>query len=248
MSGRHEKIDTHTAPTIRLYAEHLRNIRTLSIQTSLATVSNQETRAKLSADGSLMTLQHEGESASIRLPLDIGRHSDALLTMPAAPTKELSFRLSVQEKADASGQLGANGPEDGLIEAWMASDMTAQTEMQCAVCNAILVPRGKVTQWKDLPSEGWAEMMEFWHCHKPDVPHSHDHGHGRNIENAGRGFAANSTLAVRTGVGLVSPTEFLLAPDDCKSIEVGDIPFFLPGLGTSCMVYILRDCMPHWGS
>ncbi|KAK3675430.1 hypothetical protein LTR78_004513 [Recurvomyces mirabilis] len=232
MSGDHEKIDTHTAPTIHLYAEHLQNIRTLSIQASLATVSNQETRAKLSADGSLLTLQHEGESASIQLPLDIGRHSDAILTIPAAPTKELSFRLSVQEKADASGQLAANGSEDGLIEPWTASDMTAQTEMQCAACNAILVPRGEITRWKDLPSEGWAEMMEFWHCHKPDAPQSHDHSHGRDIENAGRGFAANSTLAVRTGVGLVGPTEFLLAPDDCKSIEPYGRPHESHGIQT----------------
>ena len=221
MSSNARTADDSAKPRIHLYAEHLQNIRTLSIQASLATVSNQETQAKLSADGTLLMLQHEGESASIRLPLGLGHRSDAPLTIPAVPTKDLSFRLQVQGKSAEPSQIGTNGSTDGLIMPWMASDLTTETELQCATCNAVLVSHGKTTEWKDLPSEGWAEMMEFWHCHKPDIPREHDHSHANAIDNAGRGFAANSTLAVRTGLGLVGSTEFLLMPNDCEGIEVG---------------------------
>ncbi|RMY65808.1 hypothetical protein D0862_15247, partial [Hortaea werneckii] len=80
-------------PRIHLYAEHLQNIRTLSIQASLATFSNTETKATLSADGSQLSLSHEGETATIQLPITVpGGHNDATLIIPSAPSKELTFR------------------------------------------------------------------------------------------------------------------------------------------------------------
>ena len=69
--------------------------------------------------------------------------------------------------------------------------------------------------WKDLPSEGWAEMMDFWHCHKPDEPHMHDHG------SLKKGYAANSQLALKQGIAMVDANDFLLASEDCQDIAVG---------------------------
>jgi ubiquitin-protein ligase E3 D len=194
---------------IHLYAEHLQNIRTLSIQASLATAPNKETKATLSADGSLLSLSHEGETANIRLPLSIGQHSDATLTLPAAPTKDLTFRLNIEEKPGADSALGNGASSSENTIPWMAGDLTPDTEISCAKCHWIFVHRGRITQWKDLPSEGWAEMMDFWHCHKPDEGLAH------GAENAGRGVSANSKLAVEPGVGLVGSTDFLFHSRDC---------------------------------
>ncbi|KAI7345813.1 hypothetical protein KC354_g14529 [Hortaea werneckii] len=209
-------------PRIHLYAEHLQNIRTLSIQASLATFSNTETKATLSADGSQLSLSHEGETATIQLPITVpGGHNDATLTIPSAPSKELTFRLSLSEKP-GSNLLGERPPASSeTIVPWMSSHLSASAEISCANCQTVLIPRGTVTQWKDLPSEGWAEMMDFWHCHKPDVPHDHHHrdAHGGN-GSAGRGIGANSQLAVERGVGLVGPLELLFAKEDTRSIKV----------------------------
>ncbi|KAI7196788.1 hypothetical protein KC363_g649 [Hortaea werneckii] len=206
-------------PRIHLYAEHLQNIRTLSIQASLATFSNTETRATLSADGSQLSLSHEGETARIQLPITVpGGHNDATLVIPSAPSKELTFRVSLEEKP-GSNLLGERPAGGETIVPWMSSHLSAKAEIFCANCRSVLIPRGAVTRWKDLPSEGWAEMMDFWHCHKPDVPHDHHHAHGVN-GSAGRGIGANSKLAVERGVGLVGPLELLFAKEDTRSIKV----------------------------
>ncbi|KAI7695983.1 hypothetical protein KC353_g17661 [Hortaea werneckii] len=210
-------------PRIHLYAEHLQNIRTLSIQASLATFSNTETKATLSADGSQLSLSHEGETATIQLPITVpGGHNDATLTIPSAPSKELTFRLSLSEKPGSNllGERPLAGSE--TIVPWMSSHLSASAEISCANCQTVLIPRGAVTQWKDLPSEGWAEMMDFWHCHKPDVPHDHHHHHDAHGGNgsAGRGIGANSQLAVERGVGLVGPLEILFAKEDTRNIKV----------------------------
>ncbi|KAK5738342.1 hypothetical protein LTR17_006061 [Elasticomyces elasticus] len=208
-------INDRDAPKVHLYAEHLQNIRTLSIQASLATVSNAETKATLSADHDYLSLEHEGESVTIRLPISLGSHNDATLTIPAAPTKDLSFRLNIEEKSGQSSLLGRGAPESENVIPWMASELTSDTAVSCSACQAEIVHRGRIRQWKDLPSEGWAEMMDFWHCHKPDEPHDHT----GEAANASRGFASNSKLIALETVGLVGPMDFLLSTTDCTNLE-----------------------------
>ncbi|KAK4507738.1 hypothetical protein PRZ48_001473 [Zasmidium cellare] len=199
--------------TIHLYAEHLVNIRTLSLQASLSTVSNHQTKATLSADGNTLRLSHEGEVASIKLPIRVpGGHNDATLTIPAAPTKDLSFRVSLQEKSGANGLLTNGTHEDTHVIPWTATALTAETEIACKSCNAVIIRRGQVKVWKDLPSENWAEMMDFWHCHRPHVPH--DHGNGA----LQKGYSADSRLALESGVGMVDPVDFVLTAEDCENI------------------------------
>lgn len=208
------------AMTIHLYAEHLVNIRTLSIQASLSTVSNQQTNATLSADGSSLALSHEGEVARIQLPIRVpGGHNDATLTIPAAPTRDLSFRVSLQEKPGANGLLTNGSLEDTHVVPWSATALTSDTEIVCKACSAVILPRGQVKVWKDLPSENWAEMMDFWHCHRPDVPHDHDHSMPQ------KGYSADSRLALEPGVGMVDPVDFVLAAESCENLTVGSASF-----------------------
>jgi hypothetical protein len=42
--------------------------------------------------------------------------------------------------------------------------------LHCHNCNKLLLDSEDVTVVNEMPSEIWAEMMDFWHCHKP-----HDH-------------------------------------------------------------------------
>ncbi|KAK3485662.1 HECT-like ubiquitin-conjugating enzyme-binding-domain-containing protein, partial [Neurospora crassa] len=83
----------------------------------------------------------------------------------------------------------------------------------------------------DLPSENWAEMMEFWHCHKPG-DHDHDHHHhdksngvdatGQNdraddMSLAARGYGASSAISAQEGVGFVDLTTLLFVEQDCST-------------------------------
>ena len=207
---------------IHLYVEHLLNIKTLSIQASLSTVSNKETKATLSADASKLTLTHEGESASITLPINLSpkQESNITLTIPAVPSRELSFRVHLEEKEGQENAL-LNGAEreGGNVIPWTANSLTAETEIRCRYCDCVIVERGRIQQWKDLPSEGWAEMMEFWHCHKPHEPHEDQTG------AASKGYAAGSNLAIERGVAMADAMNFLFHPRDCMNLTVRCWPF-----------------------
>lgn len=215
----------HNATSITLYAELLLNIRTVTLFASLRTVHNRETKAELSADGSSITVSHEGESASIRLPTRIQGGGDAGLHLPAEPpSKELTLRLRLEEK---DGRRLLRGPDGGLRERegnwvpWSASELNdvAEAKLVCRACEGELVGGGKVREWKDLPNENWAEMMDFWHCHKPSENNHHGHAHGEEIGKM-KGYAASNRLRAVQGIGFVDLGAFLVKEEDCKSMKV----------------------------
>jgi hypothetical protein len=198
---------------IHIYAEHLLNIRTLTIQISLPTDSDGSTA--VSADGGIFTLSHQGENKQVSFPVSIPAAERIKLSIPSPSSRDLSFRV----------RLGDNLPRDSqsseTIIPWTAASLSQQIQLQCKLCQAEILRRGAVQTWKDLPSEGWAEMMEFWHCHKPNEPHDHEH------QTDKKGYSADSMLAITPSVGLVNATSFVLAADDCQNIKVGHMTYFL---------------------
>jgi hypothetical protein len=192
---------------IHIYAEHLINIRTLTIQVSLPSSSDGSTT--LSTDGNNLTLSHQGETAKITLPVSIPGSERAKLSVPPAPSTSLSFRVRLDDTSPRDSQSGET------VIPWTATSLSQQIELQCKTCHAEILPRRQIQTWKDLPSEGWAEMMEFWHCHKPNEPHDHEH------QTDKKGYSADSMLAITPSVGLVNATSFVLAADDCKNTKVG---------------------------
>jgi len=184
-------------------------------------VHNRETKAELSANGSSITVSHEGESASIRLPTRIQGGGDAGLYLPAEPpSKELTLRLRLEEK---DGQRLLRGPDEreGNWVPWGASQLNEMAEvgLVCRECEGDLVGSGKVKEWKDLPNENWAEMMDFWHCHKPSEHDHHGHAHGEDIGKT-KGYAASNRLRAVQGTGFVDLGAFLVKEEDCKNIKV----------------------------
>ena len=72
----------------------------------------------------------------------------------------------------------------------------------------------KVRSWKDLPSENWAEMMDFWHCHRPD-----DHISSQ-ISQPTRVEFSSERICAKPALGLADATDFLLSKQDVSGIEV----------------------------
>jgi hypothetical protein len=207
---------------ITLYAELLLHIRTVTLFASLRTNHSRGTDVKMYADGSYITVSHEGYSASIRLPIDVKGGGDAALELPSQPpSKELTLRLQLEEKEE-SDLLGTLQREDrkANIVPWDGASLNDAKDMAvtCKSCNGLLVSQGKIQQWRDLPNENWAEMMDFWHCHKPDEHHLHDHTHDDTVGQ--KGYAAGNRLQAIEGVGFVDLTSFLLAAPDCEGAEV----------------------------
>ena len=202
---------------IHLYAEHLLNINTLSIQASLDTASDSGTSAALSNDGKSLVVSHERERTSTELPTYIspGQADSIKFPILSGQSTELSFRIPLDAKAqNGTGTLRKEDSDHGNLVPLSAAALTSRTEIYCSQCSSVVVERGRIQIWKDMPSQGWAEMMEFWHCHKPHEPHRHEEGEMQ------KGYAAGSKLAVEPGIGLVDTGDFIFAPEDCINLEV----------------------------
>ncbi|CRK42893.1 hypothetical protein BN1723_016091 [Verticillium longisporum] len=213
-----------THDTVVIYAELLPNIRHISIAVSLPSPVDASTSVQTSAHGDSILVTHRGESTEARLPGPVSAPSALPIpaTPPSGPTS-LAWRLPVS----TSVTLPSTRHELQPTVPWSAHDLTPKAAVACRQCGEAVVPEGRLHEWKDLPSENWAEMMDFWHCHKP-----HDHGQEKNGDGDGggdgdhddehltkRGYGANSSIAAQTRVGFVDLTSFLLAEEDCTGLR-----------------------------
>ncbi|KAF4781966.1 hypothetical protein HER10_EVM0005802 [Colletotrichum scovillei] len=191
-------MSSHDTPTI--YAELLTNIRQLSVAVTLPSPAGGQTRALIAPNGETLHIHHAGTETSFPLP---GR----VLAQTGAPTTLPTPRSSAS--SSASQTLSWRLP--------LAADSPAARS-------------GSVADdpWKDLPSENWAEMMDFWHCHKPSTDREDEHEHGANGEGkqkddhehlTRRGYGANSSIAAQPGVGMVDLTSFLFCEADCVGLK-----------------------------
>ena len=171
---------------------------------------------------------------------------------------ETSFRLHIdnQQKTEGGGGQGrgheANEEDEDEVDGvpWSAATLGSETRLRCRQCQNILLrsrleldddlslecgeesSRGKKGSngriFKDLPSQNWAEMMDFWHCHKPDEPghnHGHEHTHGdsgahqdpkmaQDQNGTVKGYGASNRVVATPGTVLVDVSSFVVAEED----------------------------------
>ncbi|KAL8693128.1 MAG: hypothetical protein Q9218_001980 [Villophora microphyllina] len=189
-----------------IYAELLVNIRRLTVVASLPSDSDSTTSVKLSPDGTVLTVLHEGQVTTVELPASV--RDGFVPQMPPRIVGELSLRLPIKEPVDRIY------PSDPLIvrkPIMSASSLSADTQVACRTCHALLA-KESVKVWKDLPSDNWAEMMDFWHCHKPDTHEGRDqYQHGLH-----KGYGAANNIEPTVGVGLIDIMSVLLLSQDCN--------------------------------
>lgn len=195
---------------VELYAELLLNIRQVTVFATLLSPSTDSTKSELSADGRHLSILHDGARTTLELPCQV---TVVEVLRPTPNHKELSFRLSIADGVRASV---SHGESEEQTSVWPASALSAETQVACQSCRNI-VAKDKISAWKDLPSENWAEMMDFWHCHKPDITEA------ANVasEGSAKGYAAFNALEPRPGAALVDTLHIHIATNDCTGIEVG---------------------------
>ncbi|KAG9249649.1 ubiquitin-conjugating enzyme E2-binding protein [Emericellopsis atlantica] len=197
---------------ILIYAEFLSNIRQVSIAVNLTSPSNADTAAEVTQGGTAFRVQHGGLTREVLLPERVAVAS----TVPVAPsTESLSWRLPISSRLPSESLFSL----ENQALPWTATDLRPGSSVACRACGNIFVQNGKISQWKDLPSENWAEMMEFWHCHKP---HDHDHGHtngdAEEADLTKRGYGASNAISAQETVGFVDITSFMFTESDCDGI------------------------------
>ncbi|PGH36503.1 hypothetical protein GX50_00690 [[Emmonsia] crescens] len=238
-----------------LYAELLPNIRQITLHVSLPDSSSlaqspitSDSPANLTSGKyslSLLPSRHAVSLSSqdtvrtLNLPARVSESAHTILATQPTPTpssaghSELLFRLPVDVE---TGLLGVSRPTNGrsgddnkeVQIPWTAKDMCAETRVRCRQCKSILfIPpqKGEVV-WKDLPSIDWAEMMDLWHCHKPDT-HADDHGdaadgtglHAHDKNETVKGYGAANQVVCSSGTVLIDVLSFVMAEDDCQGLK-----------------------------
>jgi hypothetical protein len=206
---------TMSNPRPLIYAELLGHIRQVSVIAVLESPCDSTTRFELSSDRRQIALHHKGETTALKLPGQVA--ASAQLSRLPVGTTELSCRMPL------AGERKREDPE-GNESPWSARSFGEDTEFSCRACSSCVIKKGIIRIWKDLPSENWAEMMDFWHCHKPSQ-HEHHGSHRHTGQNhsdttSSRGYGANTKFMAQKSVGFVDLTTFLLAEGDCTAIEV----------------------------
>lgn len=214
--------------SIYLYAELLLNIRRVTVFATLPSNCNEKTRMWLCHDQKTLRLRHEDEEAIIELPCSVV--NNAHLKIPPAATRELSFRLAVSNAATLPAQ--AKQATD-CNDPWPALKLTSETQVACGSCGTLLV--NNINVWKHLPSAGWAEMMDFWHCHKPSASNGDDEYAGGE-----KGYAAANALRPTAGIGLVDVSQLLVSDIDCTGLEVGQPLLLLLQMSSKCQEWATR--------
>ncbi|KAA8645885.1 HECT-type E3 ubiquitin transferase [Aspergillus tanneri] len=146
--------------------------------------------------------------------------------------REYSFRMQIDNEDELF--LSKEEPLDGFVP-WTASDMLSTTRLGCRQCGSIVLdspslyhtdsinecPAGWV--WKDLPSGNWAEMMDFWHCHKPDTEKEDTQDAAIRVpedKNATvKGYGAANQVIANPGIVLVDVATFLVSEVDCSGLK-----------------------------
>lgn len=255
---------------VSIYVEFLPHIRQLSLAASIPRAAASDIAVQIVDGGAALQVRHGGQTIVSRLPARAAAPSRAgagagareqvpvsgTVTLPVDVTSGASSTSTwrnwrVPAVADASfGQRpDANAAGDDDVP-WSARYLpSGEAGLACRGCGAEIVSPGRIKSWKDLPSENWAEMMEFWHCHKPDLPprptadqktatnsgesprdvatgangHSQPACAGSKADEeslAQRGYGSQSTIGAQMGVGLVDIMAFIFDEGDCVGITV----------------------------
>ncbi|KAL2212372.1 ubiquitin-conjugating enzyme E2C-binding protein [Sarocladium strictum] len=199
------------ADCIAIYAELLSNLRQLSVVASLPSHSDGTTSASLSSDGLRLTVSHQGQTQEIKLP---ERPIASALQVPEARSTEVSWRLRLPPLDQPPPRFTL---EDQPLP-WNARDIQRGSAVTCRACKASLINAGRIAEWKDLPSDNWAEMMEFWHCHKPVDHNNPSEGAEADGKTTNKGYGANNVISAQQGIGLIDVTSFVLSTDDCSAV------------------------------
>ena len=209
-----------------IYVELLLNLRQLTIFVSLTSRCNDNTKIELSADRETLSVHHDAQDCDAKLPVKLPGSTQ--LKLPSQSSKEFSIRLSVgQEIAIRSI------PGQPRLLPCSAATLSRSTEIKCKFCGSGLNHAGRVKIWKDLPNENWAEMMDLWHCHKPDNPD----GPNGDASFPTKGYSANNKLMAQSGVGFVNVGSILLSPEDCCGIQVCPLSY------SDFMLWVLQNAL-----
>ncbi|KAL9113644.1 MAG: hypothetical protein Q9187_007598, partial [Circinaria calcarea] len=194
-------------PSITLYAESLLSLRQVTIFAKLQSGQNVETGIRLSSDRKTLSLSHAGEHASIELPSDIDPNAE--IAVPRSTADHFCLRLPVISIVQSYDRSDSIAPTEAP---WSAGSLGPGAQFCCRFCKSRVLDE-QIKEWRDLPSEHWAEMMDFWYCHKPKD------GADPHAPLISQGYTASEGFKAQSRVGFVDSCHLLASEDDSCGLK-----------------------------
>lgn len=88
------------------------------------------------------------------------------------------FNVRLNElKSGKTFDRSSNHIMEKLVAKWMRKDLVKHPFVfYCLDCDTPVISSINCKRIRDMPSEFWADFMDYWHCHKPDMePHQKGH-------------------------------------------------------------------------
>ena len=199
------------ADSIHLYAELLLNIKSVTLIANIDSASTEDTQAILVTNGSTLSLTHLDQEAVIRLPVKTIGNASATLTLPANLPKQLSSRLEV-DGGNVADLLTLQEETQNHVP-WSATDFSESHFICCCFCSQTVVVAGAVSEWRNTPSEDWAELSDFWLCHGSQKDF-------RLSTTSTRPFNESHLLTTINDIAFIDSSSFFLSPNSCCPLEV----------------------------
>lgn len=228
---------TTEAAQPNIYAEFLPRLGRISVVIHLPTEATHKTKVLVARDGLHLIVDHEGASTKLRLPVKTRIAGEHLPGEVKPGLIKMSWRLFPTPE---EVQVAQHVAPDSVP--WSAADLKPGLRVACRACDEPVIPGEAIKMFKDLPSENWAEMMEFWHCHKPTDAHSTGaaaadaQNKTSETDLTSRGYGANSIISAQESVGFVDLMTILFSQNDCKCLMVSIsnlIKYILGSISTS---------------
>ena len=165
------------------------------------------TTATLSLDRKYFHISYYGQRFSIELPCEVS--GDRGLDIPARKDNEVTFRLQVSDSVELASRFA------DVESPFPIDSLSLKSEIACNSCKSVIT-KGSIGIWRDLPRENWADMMDFWHCHRPDESQI------RAVSVASKEYEVSDRSFVRKGLGLADRCHLIVSEDDCSNIKVSN--------------------------
>ncbi|CCD27192.1 putative polyadenylation protein NDAI_0J03000 [Naumovozyma dairenensis CBS 421] len=144
-------------------------------------------------------------SSIVKLPCEVS--IDQPVNLVKRTGNEAAFTLRL--KASSSRISEANVYSD-FQGKWSKNQLlqSSKFKLKCFNCNSDIIDEQNYRKLNDMPSEYWAELMDYWHCHKPDI-----HNGSTQVYNTGNAYASLKPL---DGEILIGGSYFMMTEKTLK--------------------------------
>ncbi|KAI5966416.1 uncharacterized protein KGF55_000725 [Candida pseudojiufengensis] len=156
-------------------AEYLPRLGHLSIEITSISQENLSTIEVQGNENIILVLNHS-PSIKIKSPIPVTH-----ISLIGVKSEETKLKLTLKVHADQNP-----GSSEEVEPKWSCKWLRTHTTKHhssnvfkfiCSNCSYEII-NSLSYQFKDMPNEFWYEMMDYWHCHKPEDNHPTDKDYG----------------------------------------------------------------------